>query len=97
MADIMKNKKLETYESGILASMKEDAPNLWDALEKAQSNGLIFIDEIHDSITATNRLLLTYPDLHEMINQIVDHWTWKGSDTASSEFSALIEQIGGDN
>lgn len=60
---------------GLLASIKAGAPRLWESLEHAATLGLIFIDEEHDAVTATNRLLLTYPDLHGVLNQIIDHWS----------------------
>lgn len=49
-------------------------PAMWESLLRAQGMGLIHIDEENDAITATNRLLLTYPDLHEVLNVITESW-----------------------
>lgn len=59
---------------GFLEYIKKQKPRLWQSLVSAQTRGLVFIDEENDSITATNRLLLTYPDLHEIINDLVNQW-----------------------
>jgi len=72
---------------GLLASIKAGAPKLWESLEHAAGLGLIFIDEEHDAVTATNRLLLTYPDLHGVLNQIIDHW----SSQAEADMDAFNE------
>ncbi|WP_320044650.1 hypothetical protein [uncultured Desulfobacter sp.] len=72
---------------GLLVSIKAGAPKLWESLEHAATLGLIFIDEEHDAVTATNRLLLTYPDLHGALNQIIDHW----SNQADGGMDALAE------
>ena len=74
--------------------IKKDAPKLWRTLKTAQAEGLMFIDEKNDSITATNRLLLTYPDLHETINQIIDHWTLKKNNIEFSQLDFLVKEIG---
>jgi len=73
--------------AGLLASIKAGAPKLWESLEHAAGLGLIFIDEEHDAVTATNRLLLTYPDLHGVLNQIIDHW----SSQAEADMDAFNE------
>ncbi|HCY85563.1 MAG TPA: hypothetical protein DHV36_10550 [Desulfobacteraceae bacterium] len=62
-------------EPGMLATIRQQSPELWKALKNGESQGLIFLDEANDAVSATNRLLLTYPDLHEVVNQIVDQWT----------------------
>ena len=54
--------------------VKEKEPGIWASLEAAAKDGLVYIDEENDAITATNRLLLTYPDLHEVINYLVGDW-----------------------
>ncbi|MDX2470972.1 MAG: hypothetical protein QNL04_10400 [SAR324 cluster bacterium] len=54
--------------------VKTKEPRMWASLEGAAKEGLIFIDEKNDAITATNRLLLTYPALHEIINYLVGEW-----------------------
>ena len=72
---------------GLLAFIKAGAPKLWESLEHAAALGLIYIDEEHDAVTATNRLLLTYPDLHGVLNQIIDHW----SSQAGGGMDALAE------
>ena len=61
---------------GFLKSVKEEHPNLWESIRQAAKSGLILIDEQNDSITATNRLLFTYPDLHEAISTLINEWEY---------------------
>ena len=61
-------------ESGYIAYLKLNQPQIWLSLKKAAADGLIFIDEEADAITASNRLLLTYPNLHEVLNLLVESW-----------------------
>jgi hypothetical protein len=61
-------------DTGFLKSVKTTHPDLWDTIEKTSKQGLILIDEENDSITATNRLLFTYPDLHEAISVLINSW-----------------------
>lgn len=56
------------------AYLQENQPKVWDSLVLAAAEGLIIIDEELDSVTATNRLLLTYPDLHAVLCFLVDNW-----------------------
>lgn len=90
----MKHKKYIQGDSGLLMHIKKDAPKLWRSLKLAQADGLLFIDEKTDAITATNRLLFTYPDLHETINQIVDHWTLRKDDIEFSQLDFLVKEFG---
>lgn len=84
----------EIYESGLLQSIKQQAPNLWAAFANAADEGLIFIDEANDAITASNRLLLTFPDLHEMICHIVDHWTHHRPEAEIQQLTELLNRTG---
>lgn len=61
-------------DSGFLKSIQTTHPNLWESILASSKSGLIVIDQQNDSITATNRLLLTYPDLHEAISTLVNEW-----------------------
>lgn len=54
--------------------LKLEQPELWLSILRAQKMGLIYVDEENDAVTATNRLLLTYPDLHEVLNMLSDSW-----------------------
>ena len=76
--------------SGYIQFVKHNEPNIWGALQRAADEGLVFIDEAHDSITATNRLLLTYPDLHEVINMLCDQWAVAQAETQGK---AWIRQL----
>ena len=60
--------------SSFIESMKTDQPMIWAKLLEAAADGLVFIDEETDAVTATNRLLLTYPDLHDLLNFFTDQW-----------------------
>ena len=55
--------------------LKHDRPDVWEALLGAQRQGLIMIDEENDAVTATNRLLWTYPGLHGALSTILNDWT----------------------
>lgn len=82
------------HHPGLLQSIRQDAPKLWAAFTLAAGHGLIFIDEANDAITASNRLLLTYPDLHEMTCQIIDHWAHHRAETKTDEWTRLMGQAG---
>ena len=88
----MKYTKNVIGEPSLLLEIEKDAPKLWKTLKSAQEEGLLFIDEKTDSITATNRLLLTYPDLHETLNQIIDHWSLKKNNIEFSQLDLLIRE-----
>ncbi|MEO5366635.1 MAG: hypothetical protein H7831_09835 [Magnetococcus sp. WYHC-3] len=63
-------------EGGFLHFVQTHQPRLWALIQKtAQESGLIVVDEAHDAITATNRLLWTNPVLHDCIATLVDQWT----------------------
>jgi len=59
---------------GYLEYVRHNQPAIWQALQRAAAEGLVFIDSENDAISASNRLLLTYPDLHEVINMLCDQW-----------------------
>lgn len=54
--------------------LQEHQPKIWHSLVEAAKDGLVLIDEEKDSVTATNRLLLTYPDLHGVLSLLIDNW-----------------------
>lgn len=58
-----------------IQSIKEEQPHLWQIILSAANEELIIIDEENDALTATNRLLLTYPGLHDVLAFITDQWT----------------------
>lgn len=60
--------------STFITSLKKEQPELWAVIAKAAKEGLIFVDEENDAVTATNRLLITYPGLHEILQFITDQW-----------------------
>lgn len=60
--------------SGFINYIKTTQPMMWQSIENAAQEGLIYIDEEMDAITATNRLLLTYPQLHEVLNMLTENW-----------------------
>ncbi|MBD3840787.1 MAG: hypothetical protein IE909_02700 [Campylobacterales bacterium] len=61
-------------QQGFLKSIQQNHPDLWASIVKNSQSGLILIDEQNDSITATNRLLFTYPGLHEAITTLLNSW-----------------------
>ena len=76
--------------SSYIEYVKAKEPRLWGTLQAAAADGLIFIDEKTDAITATNRLLLTYPDLHEVLNMLCTTWR---NDQAKDLGKDLIKQL----
>ncbi len=60
--------------NSFIESLKQDQPQLWENIVAASQEGLIVIDEENDAVTATNRLLLTYPGLHEVLAFLNDQW-----------------------
>ncbi len=75
---------------GFIESIKENQPVLWQSIKSASEKGLIVIDEETDAITATNRLLLTYPDLHEVLAFLTNQWI---SASLESEMFSIFEHI----
>ncbi|PCI28991.1 MAG: hypothetical protein COB67_05245, partial [SAR324 cluster bacterium] len=62
------NQTNQTY----ISYLKLEQPQIWLSILRAAEDGLIFVDEANDSVTATARLLLTYPDLHEVFNMLTE-------------------------
>ncbi|MGK5092053.1 hypothetical protein WDW89_08595 [Deltaproteobacteria bacterium TL4] len=61
-------------EPSYIESIKQEQPLLWQSILSAADQGLILIDHENDAISATNRLLLTYPGLHEVLAYLNDQW-----------------------
>lgn len=74
---------------GLIEHLKERQPATWALLKLAAADGLVLIDEECDAVTATNRLLLTYPGLHDTISALIDSWAERSCNT-SSQFSSLL-------
>ena len=73
--------------------LKTEQKGIWASIQKAASEGLILIDEEHDSVTATNRLLLSYPGLHEVLNMLSEDWTLaQGKEHGSSIIQELMRE-----
>ena len=75
-----------------LEYVKKESPEIWSALKRAEGLGLVHIDEENDAVTATNRLLLTYPDLHEVINFLTETWHQKQAENMGK---AIISSLSG--
>lgn len=61
-------------QNGFITYLKAEQPGVWALLLNAQQEGLITIDEEVDAVTATDRLLWTYPGLHEVLIRIINGW-----------------------
>lgn len=59
---------------GFLKTIQKTHPDLWATIEQTAKSGLVIIDEENDSVTATNRLLFTYPGLHEALSTLINEW-----------------------
>ena len=87
-----------SIQNGFIESIKKEQPSLWEVLKKTANNGLVIIDEQNDAVTATNRLLWTYPDLHLTISSLINSWNEKDLEKNSeANFKELIENIKGKN
>jgi hypothetical protein len=64
----------DKMENHFLKSIQSNHPALWESIIETSKSGLIIIDEENDAISATNRLLFTYPDLHEAISTLINEW-----------------------
>lgn len=65
--------------------LKLEQPEIWQSILRAEKDGLIVIDQETDSVTATNRLLLTYPGLHDVLNLLVEGWNQKKAERFGQE------------
>ncbi len=63
-----------TTSQGFIDYIKIKRPSVWTSLEYAAQEGLVYIDIDSDAVTASNRLLLTYPDLHEVLSVLINQW-----------------------
>lgn len=70
--------------------LRSEQPEIWESIKGAAAEGLILIDETNDAVSATNRLLLTYPDLHAVLNLLVDSWIRTKSEDLASKASNTI-------
>jgi hypothetical protein len=61
-------------QKSFLEDIKKTQPELYASLKKYADDGLFVIDEQNDAITATNRLLFTYPDLHLALSTLINSW-----------------------
>lgn len=82
---------------GFIEYIKKKTPAVWTKLEYAAQEGLVYIDIDSDAVTASNRLLLTYPDLHEVLSTLINQWAESaGSDHGFSHDILNQERIGHD-
>jgi hypothetical protein len=72
-----------------ISHLKSKHQTTWQTLVGAANDGLVFIDEENDAVTATNRLLFAYPGLHEALQRLTDEWAERHVDV-TSEFKKLI-------
>ncbi len=75
---------------GLIQHLKTQQPKTWALLEDAAREGLVAIDEQIDAVTATNRLLLTYPGLHNAIATLTNAWAERSFD-ASAHVAQLLK------
>jgi len=74
---------------GLIEHLKTRQPRTWALLQQAAREGLVAIDEQTDALTATNRLLLTYPGLHDAIATLANAWAERSFDP-SDHFARLV-------
>lgn len=77
-----------------LDNVKQNEPKLWEIIVNASKEGVILIDEQNDSIVPTNRLLWTYPDLHETLMVLINSWSEKNSnDLSKLIFNEILKEL----
>ena len=76
-------------ELSFISSLQREQPQLWQTIVSAANEGLIIIDQENDAVTATNRLLLTYPGLHDILAFITNQWTENQMNT-KKHFQSLV-------
>ncbi|BHH82242.1 hypothetical protein [Desulforhopalus sp. 52FAK] len=81
-----------TESEGFIEYIKTKIPAVWDSLESAAQEGLVYIDLDCDAVTASNRLLLTYPDLHEVLSTLINQWAESADSTGFSLQDILNEE-----
>jgi hypothetical protein len=79
-------------EGGFIDYIQKKQPVVWAMIENASKDGLIQVDIENDAVTATNRLLWTYPGLHDTLNAIINEW---GNNPKNHEehFKSIINNI----
>ena len=80
-----------------IESLQQEQPLLWHTILSAAKEGLIVIDDENDAVSATNRLLLTYPGLHEILAFLNYQWVEQnlGSVSGLSELLRPLEKKAG--
>jgi hypothetical protein len=79
---------------GFIETIKQDQPALWELIKLHSQSGLIVVDEENDAVSATNRLLWTYPGLHEALNTVINNWNFTSiEDTAKENFSDILQNL----
>lgn len=59
---------------GFIEFIQTKQPLVWAMIQNASTDGLIVVDVENDAVTATNRLIWTYPGLHDALNAIINEW-----------------------
>jgi hypothetical protein len=94
MSDNNSTIKSSVKQHGFIDSIKQDQPALWELIKLHSQSGLIVIDEENDAVSATNRLLWTYPGLHEALNTVINNWNYTSIEqTAKDNFSEILKNI----
>lgn len=77
--------------NGFIDYLKKEQPMVWTLIKQAANTDELFIlDEKTDSISVTNRLLFTYPGLHEVLVRIVNQWN-EAKDLEYSKFDQILK------
>lgn len=77
---------------GFIGYLKKKNPAVWYSLECAAREGLVYIDIDSDAVTASNRLLLNYPDLHEVLSTLINQWAESADPTFGFLQDILTEE-----
>ncbi|MFC1652437.1 hypothetical protein ACFL3F_01835 [Planctomycetota bacterium] len=74
--------------TGFLDFLHKEHRAIWTALKIAEQENLVHMDTETDAISGTNRLLLTYPGLHDVLSLLTNEWAENQNNTEA--FHELI-------
>ena len=85
---------VQDFEGGFFEYLQREERATWTLLKIVGKDGLVIINPETDAVTATNRLLLTYPGLHEILTTLINQWA-EEQQNVSDAFRSLISSEGG--
>lgn len=63
---------MEEHVDGFVGYLKREQRATWTLLKISEKDGLVVIDPEADAVTGTDRLLLTFPGLHDILTTLIN-------------------------